>query len=178
MLNSILLAISVSLDSLGIGVTYGIKNIKIHFLAKCLLFAISICCTFFSFFIGGYINMVLSTGITRLISSSILIILGITIIIDPIPFDFNHSKAIDLREAFFLGIAISLDSVCVGIVSSIGGFLVNCFPILVSVFQMLFLSIGSYLGRCIKTKFQIPEIYLKLLSGMVLIIFGIIKVFG
>ena len=41
MVNSILLAISSSIDSLGIGVTYGIKNTKISKLSKIILFVIS-----------------------------------------------------------------------------------------------------------------------------------------
>ena len=42
MLNSFILAISSSIDSLGIGITYGIKNTKISLLGKIVLFTISL----------------------------------------------------------------------------------------------------------------------------------------
>ena len=40
LLNCILLALSVSIDSLGIGITYGIKNTKISLIGKIILFII------------------------------------------------------------------------------------------------------------------------------------------
>ena len=41
LINSIVLAISSSIDSLGIGITYGIKNTKISSKAKIILLVIS-----------------------------------------------------------------------------------------------------------------------------------------
>ena len=97
------------------------------------------------------------------------------IIFDPIPFDFDNSRGIDLKEAFILGLALSLDSICVGIGSSIGGFFSFSFPIFVAIFQVTFLNVGTFLGKKIATKFEISETYLKFLSGLFLIIFAIIK---
>ena len=42
LLNAFILAISSSIDSLGIGITYGIKNTKISYLGKLILFSISL----------------------------------------------------------------------------------------------------------------------------------------
>lgn len=123
MFNSILLALSVSIDSLGIGITYGIKDVKFYFWSKCILFTISIIFTSCSFLLGNFINSILSEVLTKTISSIILVIIGIIILSDPIPFDFNNSKGIDLKESLFLGIALSLDSIGIGIGSSIGGYL-------------------------------------------------------
>ena len=41
LISSFILAISSSIDSLGIGITYGIKNTKISLLGKVVLFVIS-----------------------------------------------------------------------------------------------------------------------------------------
>lgn len=109
MLNSILLAFSVSIDSLGIGITYGIRNAKIKFLSRCILFVMSVFFTYCSFALGDFIKSILSELITNAISSGILVIIGILIIVDPIPFDLDHSKAIDIKEALLLGTALSLD---------------------------------------------------------------------
>ena len=41
LLNYLILAISSSIDSLGIGITYGIKNTKITVLARLILFIVA-----------------------------------------------------------------------------------------------------------------------------------------
>ncbi len=175
MINSLLLALSVSIDSFGIGISYGIKNAKVRFLSMVLLILMSVLGTSASFFIGNTINVIFSGFITKLISSSILVLLGIIIILDPIPFDFDKSHILDLKEAFILGLALSLDSICLGIGSSIGGFFDFSFPIFVAVFQAIFLILGKFFGKKILSNFNIPENYLKILSGIVLIIFGLLK---
>lgn len=177
MLYSFILAFSVSIDSLGIGITYGIKNAKLNFLAKFILFIMSVFFTSCSLIIGDFLSSFLSELFTGIISSTLLIIMGIIILLDPIPFDFNHSNVIDVKEAFALGIALSLDSLCVGIGSSIGGYSNIYFPILVAVFQLIFISIGIIIGRKIAKSSNIPEKTWNKISGGLLICFGIIKLF-
>ena len=65
MVNSILLAISSSIDSLGIGVTYGIKNTKISKLSKIILFVISLITTYISIFFGNIIQYILPNSFTN-----------------------------------------------------------------------------------------------------------------
>lgn len=60
LLNSFILAVSSSIDSLGIGITYGIKNMKISFFSKFILFIISISITYFALFLGNLLSSVLS----------------------------------------------------------------------------------------------------------------------
>ena len=175
MFNSILLALSVSIDSLGIGITYGIRNAKIRLLSMCILFAISIFFTSCSFLLGNFINSMLSELVTKLISSLILIIIGFVILADPIPFDFDNSKAIDLKEAIILGIALSLDSVCIGIGSSIGGYSNFYFPLFVASFQSIFIFAGIFLGGKIIRNLSIPDEAWNIISGGIIILFGIIK---
>lgn len=175
MLNSVLLAFSVSIDSLGIGITYGIRNAKIKFVSRCILFIMSVFFTYCSFAMGNLINSILSEVVTKIISSGILVIIGILIIADPIPFDLDHSKAIDIKEALLLGTALSLDSVCVGIGSSIGGYSASYFPLLVALFQLIFMSIGMFIGKKIIKNFDIPDKIWNLISGGIIIVFGIIK---
>lgn len=100
MLNSIILALSVSIDSLGIGITYGIKNARINFLSKGILFIMSICFTACSLLIGEFLSSFLSTVFTTIVSSTILIVIGVIIYFDPIPFDFNHSKRNRFKRGF------------------------------------------------------------------------------
>lgn len=79
-INYILLAISVSIDSLGIGITYGIRNTKIYFFSKIILFIISVFITSLAVFIGDLICTILPSSFANYIGIFILVFLGIWII--------------------------------------------------------------------------------------------------
>ena len=191
MLNSILLAISSSIDSLGIGITYGIKNTKISLVGKIILFIISITITYISIFLGNFIQSIFPNFLTRLIGSGILIFMGIYICIqalknnsnssnvfnNPISSDFDNSKIIDVRESIFLAVALSLDSFCIGVCGSMADINLIYFPILVSIFQIFFLSLGSLLGISINKLCKLPENIWSIISGVLLVLIGFIKFF-
>ncbi|MCI8617687.1 MAG: hypothetical protein HFJ60_05575 [Clostridia bacterium] len=189
MLSSFILAISSSIDSLGIGITYGIKNTKISLIGKILLFIISITVTYISIFLGNIIESIFPHFLTKLIGSSILIFMGVYICLqalkedfsnifnNPISSDLDKSKIIDSRESIFLAIALSLDSLCIGIGGSISNINLRLFPILVSIFQLFFLSIGSLLGKNINKLYKLPENIWSLISGILLIFIGLSKFF-
>ena len=93
MINYILLALSVSIDSLGIGITYGIRNTKIYFFSKIILFIISILITSLVF-IGGLICTILPNNFANYIGVFILIFLGIWIIYQ----SFDKKDKIKIRN--------------------------------------------------------------------------------
>ena len=103
--------------------------------------------------------------------------LGITIKIikDPVNSDLDKSNKIDSKEALFLGLALSLDSICIGIGSSIIGINNLIFPFIISFCQILFLSIGSLLGKKINKICNLPQNIWSITSGVLLIILGILK---
>ncbi len=205
LLNCILLAFCVSIDSLSIGLTYGLKNTKISFVSKLVLFTISIIVTSFSIFIGDSICKIFSANVSTAIGSVLLCIMGLWIIVqavtnnkqkikkeyhffikflgitvqiirDPSFSDFNKSNQIEGKEALYLGMALSLDSIGIGIGSSIMGLNSFLFPILVAIFQLFFLSFGSFLGKKIKNVSNIPENIWSIIAGILLIFVGISKV--
>lgn len=77
LINSIILAISSSIDSLGIGITYGIKNTKISHMAKVVLFVISFSLSLLSVWFGDILKNIFSDFATKLIGNLILIAMGI-----------------------------------------------------------------------------------------------------
>ena len=121
------------------------------------------------------ISNILSDTLTQIISSLALVIIGVIVIFNPIPFDFDNSFNIDLKEALILTTALSLDAVCVGIGSSIGGYLSFYFAVFVASFQILFLSLGMIIGKKIIRNFDMPDYVWNILSGIILISFGIVK---
>ena len=73
MLNSLLLAISSSIDSLGIGITYGIKNTKISKLGKIILFIISLLITYISILFGNIIQYIFPNALTNFLGCFFLV---------------------------------------------------------------------------------------------------------
>ena len=177
----ILLAFCSTLDSLGIGITYGLKNIKIQFKSKVILFACSFFITIISLFLGGFIVYIFPNNSAKYIGSLILVIIGIFLILSCYKnennFDFDNSKNIDCKEALFLGFALSLDSFGIGISSSLLSNYFFILPILVSFFQLFFLSFGNFLGRKIKKASNISDNIWSFIAGVLLIIIGILKFF-
>ena len=189
MVNSLLLAISSSIDSLGIGITYGIKNTKISKIGKIILFAISLITTYISILFGNIIQYILTKSFTNFLGCLILICMGIYICFQalkkekdsqnifnsPISSDINHSKIIEPQEALILAIALSLDSFCIGICGAITDINLNLFPFLVSILQLVFLSLGSYLGIYIRNFCKLPQNVWSIISGILLIFIGFLK---
>ncbi len=210
----LVLALSVSIDSLGIGITYGIRNIKIFRSAKIILFTISILLTYLSINLGSLLSNIFSKTFTKWIGACFLILMGLWIIYqalntkkreeetlnnisspiiyqfmirflgitvkiirNPISSDLDHSKGIDWKESIYLGLCLSIDSLCIGICSSIIGYSSFLFPILVATFQLIFLSIGRILGNKIFSISNIPENIWSTLSGVLLICVGVSRFF-
>ena len=214
--NSFLLAISSSIDSLGIGITYGIKNTKITFKAKIVLFFIALVISIISIWFGNILKYILPDFITHYLGSIILISMGIficfqslkkskknisssnikninieeticsifikflgitiKIIKNPSFSDLDKSNTIDAKEALFLGLALSLDSFCIGIGFSIMNLSSVLFPLLVSFFQLFFLSLGNSLGQKIYNFSNLPDNIWSIISGILLIIIGFFRI--
>lgn len=185
LLSSFILAISSSIDSLGIGITYGIKNIKISCFGKIILFAISFLVSSFSICFGNFLITIFPSFLSRFIGSFILIIMGIFIIFhaikgDPqssLPFDFDSSQSIDSRESLFLALALSFDSfgICIG--GSIIGMNITLFPFLIGAFQLCFMSLGNFIGRKLHQFTHFPNNLWSLFSGILLALIGFLKFF-
>lgn len=91
-INSLLLAISSSIDSLGIGITYGIKNMKISFLGKLILFAISFFIAFISIACSNLLKIFLPNSLLNFISSFIFISIGSFILFQTLHKKKNFKK--------------------------------------------------------------------------------------
>lgn len=216
LLNSIILAISSSIDSFGIGITYGIKNTKIFYISNIILFAISFGISVISIWFGDMIKSIFSDLLIKFIGTSILILMGIficfqatsqnktekklsteikvdeekvysffieflgitiKIIKNPVYSDFNNSNIIEPKEALFLSLALSLDSFCIGTCGSIIGINPIVFPVFISSFQLLFLQIGNFIGRRLNSFTKLPRNIWSIISGILLILIGIIRLF-
>ena len=209
----IVLAVALSIDAFGIGISYGVRKINFKILSLAIISFISILFSSISLWFGNIISSIFSEKITSFISIFILIMLGIfiikkglekndqklipesiednehksicslfikslgitiNIIKTPSLCDSNNSSKIDPKEAFYLGIALSID--CIGTSIAISSFnkYTFLFPIFVVIFQLTFLLSGIILGKKTTLKF-LDESKISLISGLILIIIGLLR---
>ncbi len=96
----------------------------------------------------------------------------IDIYVDETQADFNKSKNLNIREAVYLGAALSLDSLAVGFGSSLAS--INYLHVILLSFFIGFISLysGLFVGKQISQK---SNINLSWLSGIILISLAILK---
>lgn len=174
------LAFSASIDSLGVGISYGIKKTKIKLFSILSLFISSIFINGTSIIIGHIITSFIPNNFVNILGSALLSCIGIFIIIinivkGPICSDIDNSNEIDIKEAILLGIALSLDSISICFSASIIGVNMYIFPLLISLFQSIFLKFGIYIGKHISKISILPNNIWNIISGILLILIGIIK---
>ncbi|MCX7748648.1 MAG: sporulation membrane protein YtaF [Clostridia bacterium] len=80
-LSIILLATSLSIDALGVGISYGLREIKIPLIPKIIICIFSIIYSVFALFIGSSLSSVLTPFSSKMIGISILLLMGIWIIL-------------------------------------------------------------------------------------------------
>ena len=189
------LAISSSIDSLGIGITYGLKNTTLTNSAKFILFIMAFIISIFSIYFGNILKIFLPDYLVNFLGNIILIFMGFFIIFQAIKkskkeidtdfknliknpnySDLDKSNSIDYKEALFLSLALSLDSFCVGIGFSFMNSFSFLFPIFISCFQFVFLNTGFYLGKKISKFSNIPNNVWSIISGFLLLMIGFCKI--
>lgn len=87
-INLVFIVIAVSLDGFGVGMTYGMRNIRITLLALCIIMICSGLIVFASMMVGNVLQLLLSPVITEILGGIILIALGIFVF-----FSIIRSKA-------------------------------------------------------------------------------------
>ena len=80
-LSGILLAISLSMDALGIGISYGLRGVKVPNLPKIIISFISLLFTAIAIGIGNVIVLFLPDYLAKLVGSGMLAVLGAVILI-------------------------------------------------------------------------------------------------
>lgn len=92
---------------------------------------------------------------------------------DEIKADFDNSKSLNIKESFYLGLALSLDSLAVGIGSSLCNINYTEVIILCFVIGLTLISIGAFLGKKFAQKINLD---LSWLSGALLILLAILRI--
>lgn len=104
--------------------------------------------------------------------------LGITIRIirNPVECDIDKSSSIDMSEACYIGLAISVDSFVAGLGAGVGGISGVIVPIMCGVCQMIFLCCGIKIGKKLHQIKFIKQKYFSIISGIMLIMIAILRI--
>ncbi len=205
----ILLSISLSMDSLGIGISYGVRSIRISFFSKIVISIISMLFTGAAVLAGRVILLIIPEKIAQIIGIAMLFALGCYIILssliikkekkatkegckinlkpfgvtikitrNPILSNFDKSKQVDMFEAMYLGIALSIDSFAAGLSSAVSGLNSYFIPLAVGIAQFVFLSMGILVGEKIASVSKIDAKIFIIISGALLIAMSGIRIYG
>lgn len=177
----IVISISLSIDALGIGIAYGLKNVRITAIAKMIIGIVSGGIMWLSLIVGGYVNKVLPPNVTKIVGVGILVLMGVIYIRNSLfsdeeaEYDLDKSFGIEGFEAVILAFALSADSVSTGIAVASMGIGNLWIPVVVGVMQVCFLSLGSVVIRKFLSTKLINSKVCGVFSGALLILIAILR---
>ena len=181
----ILISIALSIDAFAVGISYGVQKVKIEPKAFGIVGLVSILIMSVSLNIGKKMASYFPDDVVRILGVSILILLGVSFIRKSLyadkeqqaMCDYDQSRDISWIEGIAVGAAISIDTVSVAIGLSASGFHNMFIPWIVGVMQIVFLLGGCICGKNVKIKMVNSEKRCGILSGCLLILIAVMRVF-
>lgn len=198
-LSTLVLVLAVSLDSLGVGFTYGLKKLKVPPISLLLLSSVSALGMLASMLAGRGTGVLLGEW-GRFVGSSILILAGFfsfrttyysrrkqsnlsslrlkpantleivaRVVEEPIEADLDCSGEISMIEALLLGVALAMDSLGAGFGAALMAYPPVITSVLTGVLTLSTLNIGLYAGR----RMDVPlNSWVTFVPGFLLILLG------
>ena len=170
-----LLAVSVSLDVLGIGVAYAVSGIRIPWNTRIMISAINTALTLAVILMGQRLGMMVPECWFRAVGGGILILLGSRTLWNALgenattDYDRDDSHTLEPLEGVVLGLTLALDGACAGLGICDMGAVACLFPVLTGSASLAFLSAGAKISCNLRR--------LNGVSGVVLVILGVIRFF-
>ncbi|MCX8074329.1 MAG: manganese efflux pump [Clostridia bacterium] len=191
-LYSIILAISLNIDSFFSGITYGLKEIEISLFCRIIISFITLMLSCLSFYGFMYIRNIFPSELSKISGAFILIIMGIGMIYNVIrgdkskknlncyeQIDYDKSKSISIFESVVLTFVLSIDIMSVVLALSLSGFTTIWIPIFIPIVQFLTLGIGLGVGKKGKEILEksMSNFVINVIPGLILFIIGIFRLF-
>ena len=178
----IFLAVALSADAVVFGLSFGMKDLKIPLYSLFLMTAVGFLTVGGGLLLGEIVFSLVPIG--ESLGAFILVGLGIWLICDsddgakdvinhPEKIDIDNSRIIEPVEAIITGFALSVDSVSVCLGYGASGKNSVVLPILVTLFQIIFLYGGIIMSKKIRLKTRVNCI--TLISGLIIMIIGLYK---
>lgn len=176
-----ILSISLSIDALGIGMSYRLKGVKIAPFAKMIVGLMAAGVSFTAIVMGNRIIEYFPEDVMRIIGTAFLCLIGIVFIRKGLCeegeafCDMDASSTIEPWEAILLGIGLSIDSLSTGIAVAALGINSIGLPIMVGISQPMFLMIGEWAGEKTMNFAGKSQKFCGIFSGMLLIFIAILQ---
>lgn len=199
-LSILLFVIAASLDILVVSLAYGLKDIKINFSSTLVITSRSALGTFISMILGKFLVDLIPVKLGDIIGGLVLLLLGFysiysyfkekkiltshnsennsspTFILEnPEVADKDKSGNIDFKESLALSLALALNNFGLGIGASISGLNIAFTTISTFIISLIFISLGFYLSKTIKSK-NISK-NSNLIAGIIIIILSLFIIF-
>jgi putative sporulation protein YtaF len=194
LLSILLIGIAANLDNLGISVSYGLRSTRIPFVSNVIIAIVSMICAYLSIIAGKFISEFISIGIANLAGGLIIICIGIKCIVDsfalksspsevkvdsnyshvithPDSADVNDDKIISVKESIFLGFALAINCLAMGLGAGITGVSPVLTTLSIGLFSVLSIWCGIKLGNKICGK-NIGK-YSNIVAAILLIMIGV-----
>lgn len=200
----LLLVTAVSLDGFGVGITYGLRKIKVPAIALGIIMLCSGIIVYTSMLVGDLLSFFISKEVAKILGGIILIAIGLfsfinviraklvnanatkkvhttriedikTVMTTPDKADLDQSGSISAGEAFLLGLALALDAFGAGIGASMLGYSPALTAVLTACMSGFFLFFDMKLGIFLSQQEKLQR--LTFLPPVILIAIGIFNIF-
>jgi putative sporulation protein YtaF len=165
-------ALSSSIDNFGVGVSYGVSNIKIGFISNTVIALIAFCFSIVGILSGNYVSKVMPGTVSTVVAAIVILFIGLRIIVialtekrksrkspsvakrhslstyrnEPREADKDKSGEISTLEAFVLGAAVAMDALTNGLGAGLLGLSPFAISTAVAVFSFIAIWCGVRLG--------------------------------
>ncbi len=176
MLIVILLAVSVSFDTLGVAMAYAIGGIVIPRKTRLLIALLNGVLTAAAIWLGRLLCAGVPEWLFQILGAAILITLGVKTLWNALgdnktaDYDKDASRSIDLCEGCVVGVVFALDSISAALGILNLGETVYLFPVCTAVLCYVFLLFGG------KSPYNLRR--LNGVSGIILIAFGLLRLYS
>ncbi|WP_245632836.1 manganese efflux pump [Alicyclobacillus kakegawensis] len=187
-----MIAVASNLDNAGVGIAYGVRGIRISWLANLVISLMSGVMTLAAGSLGHAFSRHLSVRAAAALGGSIIILVGLWVLVepirssrvrngghtmvtqilrDPVKADMDRSQTISLREAAILGVALGLNAIAGGFDAGISNIGVYTTAVAVAAVGFLLLAVSTWVGR----RFAAPYVgnHAAYLAGILLLAVGI-----
>lgn len=187
MLSVLLLAISANLDNLLIGLSLGVRKVRLPFASNLMISGIVLAGTAVSMLCGDVIEGFLPARAAEWLGSGILMLFGVVCLTGyfvrqrksaprPQTGDTRQEKRLDVRSALTVGLALALNNMGLGVGASIAGLGWIETSAASFVFSLTLLWLGNHLG---KSRLPHPvERFAEPLSGLLIIAMAVYEMFA
>ena len=172
-------AFSANIDNIAIGMSYGIKKIKIGSKINLIISTLMAVITYITMFIGKSISNLFDVTLIHKIGAYLLIIIGIYLLFKEFLSKIKENDNKDLsnltiKNILIIVFTLSTNNIATGVAASMIGINIYLTFLFTFIFSFLLLYMGNKIGRNILN--ESIEKYSNILSAVILVILAIFQI--